>query len=155
MSAQNLDHVIKRRRQSGTRRGADDRPLVQLGDKVARQIEAAYDLGEGWFDWPFEGVDFKTFASLNIVQRAIVEGQLIVAIREAAKQQHSQALEPVGRKAVSDRKVEKHLPLLSREEVKAAHEHATRRSRERASVTVTPKLRQRPLVGDPEEDNHK
>lgn len=86
VSAQNLDHVIKRRRQSGTRRASEDKPLVQLGDKIARRIEAAYGLGEGWFDWPFERVDFASYAALDADQRLIVQGRMIAAIEQAVTQ---------------------------------------------------------------------
>lgn len=83
VSAQNLDHFLKRRKQS-TERADGSRPVVGMGDKVARQIEEAFGLGAGWLDWPFVAVDFKAWAALDQIQRAYVEGQLEAAIQNAA-----------------------------------------------------------------------
>lgn len=80
---QTLDQIIKRvalpEKKDGT---ASSR---NLGTWLARQIEERLDLGEGWFDWPFEGVDFKQWKALNEAQRAYVQGRLIEAIQAAPK----------------------------------------------------------------------
>lgn len=56
-----------------------------VGTTIARQIEESFELGEGWFDWPFEGVDFKQWKALNEAQRIYVQGRLGEAVRDAAK----------------------------------------------------------------------
>lgn len=56
-----------------------------LGADAARKIEQAFDLGDGWFDWPFYAVDFKAWQALDEVQQAYVQGQLQMAIDNALK----------------------------------------------------------------------
>jgi hypothetical protein len=80
---QTLDQIIKRvplpPKADGT---ASPR---NVGSALARQIEDKFELGEGWFDWPFEGVDFKQWKALNEAQRIYVQGRLGEAVRDAAK----------------------------------------------------------------------
>lgn len=85
VSEQNLSHIVKRQPQ-GTARADGTRPPVVMGDKLARTIEDAYGLAPGWLDWPFEAADFEVWATLNRYQRAYAEGQIALAIRDAAKQ---------------------------------------------------------------------
>lgn len=62
-----------------------ERSARALGDPLARKIEQAYDLGEGWFDWPFPGVDFKRWSALGASQRNYVVGRLAGLIEEAER----------------------------------------------------------------------
>lgn len=78
---QTLDQIIKRVPLPPKADGTSSPRNV--GTSLARQIEAAFKLGEGWFDWPFEGVDFKQWKALNEAQRAYVQGRLDEAIRDA------------------------------------------------------------------------
>lgn len=80
---QTLDQIIKRVELPTKKDGSTSKR--NLGTWLARQIEAELGLGEGWFDWPFEGVDFKQWKALNTVQRAHVEGRLSEAIAAAAR----------------------------------------------------------------------
>jgi hypothetical protein len=144
VSAQNLDHIIKRRRQSKPRADGSQ-PLVAMGDQLARDIERAAGKPPGWLDWPFEHVPFEAFAALNQFQQAAVEGQMMAAIKEAKGSKKM----PAGtlKAPVSNKKVEKHFGVLSKEDIKAAHERAHRASR----VVVdpdSPELRQRSLLDD-------
>lgn len=66
-----LDQIIKSvelpEKKDGTRSARS------VGDKLAETIEDAYDLGRGWFDWPFEFVDHKAFWGLSEPQRVIAQ----------------------------------------------------------------------------------
>jgi hypothetical protein len=84
LSWQALNQVIKGVplpvKQDGTRSPRS------LGDAQVRALEAAYGLGPGWFDWPFEMVDFSKWQRLDSFQRVWVMGQLSALLDEAAKQ---------------------------------------------------------------------
>lgn len=80
---QTLDQIIKRVELPTKKDGTTSKR--NLGTWLARQIEEKLDLGEGWFDWPFEGVDFKAWQALNEAQRIYVQGRLGEAVRDAAK----------------------------------------------------------------------
>jgi hypothetical protein len=80
---QTLDQIIKRVPLPPKADGTTSPRNV--GSALARQIEESFDLGEGWFDWPFEGVDFKQWKALNEAQRIYVQGRLGEAVRDAAK----------------------------------------------------------------------
>lgn len=134
VSARNLDHFLKRRKQS-TVRADGSQPVVGLGDKVARQIEEAFSLGAGWLDWPFEGVDFAAYNALDGVQRAIVQGRMIAALEEAAKHQ-PKVLAPLRRKSVSNEKVEEAFGKLRPDVIKAAHEKAHTRRASKTEVEL-------------------
>lgn len=94
-----------------------------LGDPLARKLEEAYDLGIGWFDWPFEGVDFKKWSRLDPFQRAFVQGQLDIAITEALQKTVPAS---VKRTAVPDKKAEQHRPRLPEKEAKSARDKASK-----------------------------
>lgn len=81
VSAQNLDHIVKKRRQS-KERADGTKPIIDMGDQLARKIEEAFSLTPGWLDWPFEHVDFDAFAKMNREQMAMVQQRLSDAIRE-------------------------------------------------------------------------
>jgi len=74
-----LDQVLKgtllKRKADGTRN-----PKA-LGDSVAEAIEDAYDLGRGWFDWPFELVDYKRYYALTPEQRAVTQDRMMQEVR--------------------------------------------------------------------------
>jgi hypothetical protein len=53
-----------------------------LGDDTARKLELAYDLGRGWFDWPFDAVDFKAYVKLSDVDKGFVQARMQDAIVE-------------------------------------------------------------------------
>lgn len=129
MHWQSLDQVIKRvllpKKADGTQS-----PRA-LGDAAARDLERAFGLGEGWLDWPFEHADFEQWAALDSFQRAFVEGQLSLALREAAEKMVPAHLR---QQAVTDRKVEAHFPALPPGAAKAAYERAAKQ--ERSSVRV-------------------
>lgn len=144
VSAQNLDHILKRRRQKARADGSQ--PLVMMGDKLARDIEQAFGLSAGWLDWPFVHVDYDAFAALGASGRALVQGQMIAAVKEAAKL--PDVVHQADRKPVTNEKVEEHFPSLTEDEIKSAHARAHKRP---ARVVVDPKspaLRQRPLIPD-------
>lgn len=105
VSAQNLDHIVKRRRQS--MRADGSKPLVALGDATARKIEAAHGLSPGWLDWPFPEVDFEAFAKLSAMQRANFAGQVMAALRSASQLQVSDALRQAERVPAPDKAVTK------------------------------------------------
>jgi hypothetical protein len=56
-----------------------------LGNEAARAIEAAFDLGRGWFDWPFDAVGFKSYERLNDVEKGFVQAQMANAIKECSR----------------------------------------------------------------------
>lgn len=89
---QALDQVIKKVLLP-EKKGTKQRSARTLGDAAARKLEMVYELGEGWFDWPFEYVDFEEWAELDASQRKVVQGRIIEAIREARKLR-TPALEP-------------------------------------------------------------
>jgi hypothetical protein len=93
-----------------------------LGDSTARQIEKAFDLGEGWFDWPFENVDFKRWSALSPLQRAYFEGQMGIVLGQAEKVSFAGVPAEANGKAVSNKTVEKHYkapPKVTRGENKS------------------------------------
>lgn len=81
VSAQNLDHIIKRRKQ-GTVRADGSQPAAAMGDKLARTIEMKVGLTDGWLDWPFPHVDFDAFAQLSSEQMVMVQLRLSDAVKE-------------------------------------------------------------------------
>lgn len=141
-SVQNLDHILKRRRQTARKDGSQ--PLVMMGDKLARDIEQAMGLAPGWMDWPFFNVDYEAFATLGVTGRAVVEGRMIAAVEDALKL--PAIMQSADRKPVTDQTVESHLPQLSQQEVKSAHAKAERRSRMAVVDPADPRLKQRPLL---------
>lgn len=124
MNWQSLDQVLKRVPLPPKANGTQS--AKALGDAAARTLERAYGLGEGWFDWPFEHVDFKAWMALDPTQRAFAEGQIEAAIRDAAKRVTPAYL---NKPPVTNKKVEQHFPALSPTDAKEAHERAERRSR--------------------------
>jgi hypothetical protein len=106
----NLDQVLKGtllpERADGVRRPKS------LGDESARAIEKAYDLGHGWFDWPFDAVDFKAYAKLNPIDQGYVQARMMAAIEERLPPSvRAQLMQTITGPAVSDAHVAKHLPL--------------------------------------------
>jgi hypothetical protein len=61
-----------------------------LGDSVAEAIEDAYGLGRGWFDWPFDLVDYKRYYALTPEQRAVTQDRMMQEVRrfEAEHPEH-------------------------------------------------------------------
>ena len=147
VSAANLDHIVKRRRQA--KRADGSQPLAMVGDKLARTIEAAYKLTPGWLDWPFLEVDFEAVAKLSPSQFALLQGRLIEALRAAAAPPPAILKQATDRKAISDKQLEKHLPALDKAAAKAAHAKAERKT-STAVDPANPALRQRPLFGEKE-----
>jgi hypothetical protein len=47
-----------------------------LGDPAAEAIEDAYDLGRGWFDWPFDLVDHRDYWSLPEPKRHALQDRM-------------------------------------------------------------------------------
>jgi predicted component of type VI protein secretion system len=125
MNWQALDQIIKKvllpTKKDGTRAAR------ALGDDTARKLEETYSLGRGWFDWPFEHVDFKAWAALNPYQRVHVEARLNEYIQDASQVKMPAALQDA--KAVPNSKVKKHLPQLDAVEARTAHERAAKRAR--------------------------
>lgn len=77
-----LDQILK-----GTllpAKGDGSRSPRALGDANARAIEDAMKLGRGWFDWPFDTVDFKSYDALNDTERGYVQARMVAAIEECA-----------------------------------------------------------------------
>lgn len=97
-----------------------------LGDDAARRLERAWDLGQGWLDWPFEGVEFSQWAALDPFQRAFAQAHISLAIEQAAKAKMPATMKG---KPVSNKKVEQHFPALPAGAAKAAYEKASRRNR--------------------------
>ena len=56
-----------------------------LGDPAARAIEAAFELGLGWFDWPFDFVDGLRYEAITSDQRVWVQARMMQAIEECEK----------------------------------------------------------------------
>jgi hypothetical protein len=56
-----------------------------LGDANARAIEEALDLGRGWFDWPFDSVDFKAYAALSDTEKGFVQANMAAAMEGGGK----------------------------------------------------------------------
>lgn len=112
MNWQTLDQIIKK--VLLPQRADGQRVPRSLGDEAARKLEKVYDLGRGWFDWPFENVEFKDWLKLGGYQRAFVEGQLQAAIARAPDLKVTSPTlgEVETRSPVSNRKVEKHLKKL-------------------------------------------
>lgn len=109
MNWQSLDQILKKVLLPAKADGS--RTPRTLGDDAARKLEEVYGLGRGWFDWPFEHVDFKLWAALDEMQRAAVQGRLEGAIRDILQKKKPKVLDHVGKVAVSDKKVEKHFRL--------------------------------------------
>lgn len=105
MNWQALEQVL--RKAPLPKREDGQQSYKSLGDAAARKLEDAFDLGRGWFDWPFQGVDFKKWEKLNRFDRARVEGRLIEFIDQALATP-SPALDEVAGPPVSDSKVRKH-----------------------------------------------
>jgi hypothetical protein len=146
MNWQSLDQILKKvllpQKADGTRN-----PRT-LGDDAARDLEEVFDLGRGWFDWPFEHVDFKMWESLDEIQRAAVQGRLDAAIREVLQKKKPKVLDQLKKTAVSDKKVEKHFkPLPS-----GAAEAAMRKATTSARVRPPKDERERELPLDHNED---
>lgn len=144
VSARNLDHIVKERKQ-GTKREKVETPNAAMGEKLARGIEKGMGLPPGWLDWPFEHVDFGEWIALDAYQQAAVQGQLNAAIKEAKSKRIAPA---VARSAVPDATVERHLPPLPKNAAKEAAQRANKASQARATVRVTDKLRQRSMFTD-------
>jgi hypothetical protein len=146
VSFQNLDHILKRRKQ-GKARADGSKPLVAMGDTLARDIEAAMKLRRGWLDWPFPNVEFDTFASLGKTQRLIVQVKMAEAVKEQAHKKT--AMRHVDKKAATDARIEESFGVRSQAEIRGAEARALRG---RSTTTVDPKnpaLRQRALVEEP------
>lgn len=129
MHWQTLDQILNKRLLPAKADGT--RSPRSLSGESARTLEAIYDLGEGWFDWPFDHVDFKPWAGLNSTQRVFVEAALASAIREASLKAVPDFLH---QQAVPDKKVEAHYKRLPAGAAKAALEKAE--ERQRTSVEV-------------------
>lgn len=121
MNWQSLDQILKAvllpAKADGTR------VPKALGDDAARRLEEVFNLGRGWFDWPFEGIDFKKWAVLNDFQRAMVQGRMVAAIEEAL-QKNPKVLHHAAKKAVTNQKVEKHFKALPAGAAEAARRRA-------------------------------
>lgn len=63
-----------------------------LGNPAARAIEAAYDLGIGWLDWPFAAVDLKRYWALSELDKGVVQAAMMDAI-ERVERRHDQGAE--------------------------------------------------------------
>jgi hypothetical protein len=100
-----------------------------LGDANARAIEDALKLGRGWFDWPFDNVDFKAYASLSEVEKGYVQARMVAAIEECAAKHAKRVLRGLGVKGepVSNEKVEQHYPRPPSDEAEAVFNRASRR----------------------------
>jgi hypothetical protein len=106
-----LDQILK-----GTLlppKGDGSRSPRAMGDANARAIEESFGLGRGWFDWPFDAVDFKSYASLNDLERGYVQARMAAAIEECAAKHAKRVLRRLGVKGdpVSDARVEQNYPL--------------------------------------------
>jgi hypothetical protein len=143
VSAANLDHIIKRRKQA--KRDDGSQPLVSMGDALARKIEAAMGLMPGWLDWPFLNVPYEAVAKLGLTGRTLLEGAMTAALRDMEKQD---VVRRVDKKAVSNATVEKHFPELDKEKAHEAHAKAAKSSA--ARVLPGPKLRQQRLFNEGE-----
>lgn len=135
MNWQALDQVLKRVLLPP--KADKTRSPRALGDDAARKLEETFDLGEGWFDWPFEGVDFKKWAALDPFQRAYVQGQLNSIIAQAAKTKMPAA---VKRQAVSNKKVEQHYKALPSGAAEAAYRRASTVAEIRRKNPAEPEL---------------
>jgi len=80
VSAQNLDHILKRRK--GARRQDGTQKPVGVGDDLARRVERAFGLRLGWMDWPFAVVPFQAWARLKDQDRGFAQAGLLRAIKE-------------------------------------------------------------------------
>jgi hypothetical protein len=144
MNWQALDQIIKKvllpQKADGTRS-----PRT-LGDDTARKLEEVFDLGRGWFDWPFEHVDFRLWESLDENQRAAVQGRLDAAMREVLQKKRPKVLEALNRTAVSDKKVEKHFKPLPSGAAEAARRTASTTAATRPARD--PRERELPLHDD-------
>jgi len=80
LSAAALDQILKKvllpEKEDGTR------TPKALGDGAARKIEAAYALQDGWLDWPFEAVDYQSYARLTDLDRGVVQAYMMGAIKD-------------------------------------------------------------------------
>jgi len=87
-----------------------------LGDANARAIEEAFKLGRGWFDWPFDAVDFRAYESLDELERGAVQGAMNAAIKDIAERKAKAVLRKMGAKkeAASNRLVEERMPITRR-----------------------------------------
>jgi hypothetical protein len=106
-----LDQILK-----GTllpAKGDGTRSPRALGDANARAIEDALLLGRGWFDWPFDSVDFRAYAALSEVEKGYVQARMVAAIEECAAKHAKRVLRKMGanKDAMPDAEVAKHLPM--------------------------------------------
>lgn len=130
MNWQSLDQVLKGvllpAKADGTR------TPKSLGDDAARKLEEVFKLGRGWFDWPFEHVDFGLWVALDDAQRAAAQGRLEGAIKEILQKKKPKVLDTVlAKPAVSNKTVEKHFKLPA-----GAAEAARRRAHASVKVPV-------------------
>jgi hypothetical protein len=83
-----------------------------LGDENARAIEEAFGLGRGWFDWPFDAVDYTQYAALSPLEQGVVQGAMNQAIKDIAERKAKAVLRGLGVKKESapDHEVEAKMP---------------------------------------------
>jgi hypothetical protein len=106
-----LDQILK-----GTllpQKADGTRSARSLGDPAARKIEEVFHLGRGWFDWPFDMVDFNAFAALDAEERGAVQAAMNAEIRRIAEVKAKQVLRKMGarKEAISDAGVEARMPV--------------------------------------------
>lgn len=73
-----LDQILK-----GTllpKKADGTRSARALGDPAAEAIEDAFDLGRGWFDWPFDLIDHRRYWRLTEAQRVIAQDRMLEQI---------------------------------------------------------------------------
>jgi len=80
LSWASLDQIQKRVLLPAKKGGT--RSERSLGDLAARKIETAYELPAGWLDWPFEAVDYASYAALSDIDKGAVQARMMAAIED-------------------------------------------------------------------------
>lgn len=105
---QALDQVLKGTLLPEKKDKTAARSPRSLGDASAEAIEDAFDLGRGWFDWPFDLVDHRRYWALDEKERGSVEGAMIREIERLEKVRSAAAvIDGIARKPTAPRQQDK------------------------------------------------
>ena len=129
---ESLDQILKKvllpTKSDGTRRAK------AMGDDLARKIEAAHDLPEGWLDWPLDAVDYALYLGLSEVDKGAVQTRMMAAIE--ATHNHLQGKTLV----LLENKFAQTVVSVTDKDIKAIK--GTTLNAERASISKTTKKQQ-------------
>lgn len=84
LSAQALGQLLKITHLP-KKKTSDEQSRKCMGNPAARALERAYELLEGWMDWPLEAVDYEVYQALSDFNKATAQARFMQAIKELSQ----------------------------------------------------------------------